>query len=127
MVVVSMTLPSNSKTSNWKHFSKSAIESSRIPDENEWNPFIMYSNVIFGKYMLPHQVDRDERLVHPWQELNIVTSGSSKFIMDEATISVEEGSIFFVEEGNGHYFDALNEDIDILILWEQRNVSHEGH
>ena len=127
IIMTSMKLPSNSKTYNWKHFPKSNIETSRASNQNEWNPFIMYSNVIFGMYMLPHSIDGDNRLVHPWQELNIVTSGSSKFVMDTGAIDVEEGSIVFVEEGIGHYFDALKEDLDILILWEQRNVSHEGH
>jgi len=126
-VIVSMKLASKSKKPKWKYFSKSDIESSRDAKENEWNPFIMYSNVMLGMYMLPHEVDGDSRLVHPWQELNIITSGTSKFVMDTGTIDVEEGSIIFVEEGNGHYFDSLTEDIDILILWEQRNVSHEDH
>ncbi len=127
LVMVSMKLASNSKKPKWSHFSKPDIESSRNSEENEWNPFIMYSNVMFGMYMLPHEEDGDARLVHPWQELNIVTAGSSKFVMDTGAIDVEEGSIFFVAEGNGHYFDSLKEDIDILILWEQRNVSHEDH
>ncbi len=62
-----------------------------------------------------------------WQELNIVTAGSSKFVMDSGTLDVKEGSIFFVEEGNGHYFESLEDDLDILILWEQRNVDHSNH
>lgn len=126
-VIISMTLDFDAERPSWKHFSKHKIESLRDPEENSWNPFIMYSNVMLGMYTLPYEVDGDNRLVHEWQELNIITAGSSKFEMDTGSIDVEEGSIFFVEEGNGHYFDALEEDIDILILWEQRNVSHEGH
>jgi len=121
IVLVSMVLASDSKTPNWKYFSESNIEASRISEANTWNPFIRYSNVIFGMYMLPQTIDGDSRLVHPWQELNIITSGNSKFVMDTDTIDVEEGSIIFVDEGNGHYFDGLKVDIDILILWEQRS------
>lgn len=127
IVLVSMTLSSDSQSIHSKHFSKSDIASSRENNENVWNPFIMYSNVIFGMYMLPHSIDGDNRLIHPWQEINIITSGSSQFIMDTDSITVEEGSIVFVEEGNGHYFDALKKDLDILILWEQRNVAHADH
>lgn len=127
IVIVTMKLSSKSAKPKWKHFSKSATESGRQSAENSWNPFLMRSNVILGSYMLPHEVDGDGRLVHEWQELNIVTSGRSKFVMDSGTIDVTEGSIFFVEEGNGHYFDSLKDDIDILILWEQRNVDHSSH
>ncbi len=127
LVITSMFLNSNSAKPMWKHFSKRSIESPRKSKENVWNPFIMYSNIMLGMYMLPHDLDGDQRLVHEWQELNIVTSGSSTFIMDSGSIEVEEGSIFFVEEGNGHYFEKLQDDIDILILWEMRNVDHSNH
>ena len=127
IVIISMYLSSNSAKPKWKSFSKKSIESPRKPEENIWNPFILYSNVMLGLYMLPSSLDGDQRLVHEWQELNIVTAGKSKFIMDSGTIDVEEGSIFFVEEGNGHYFDELESDMDILILWEMRNVDHSGH
>lgn len=127
IVIVSRFLTSNSDKPKWKYFSKNSMVSTRNAKENTWNPFIMYSNVMLGLYMLPHSLDGDQRLVHEWQELNIVTSGSSKFIMDSGIIDVAEGSIFFVDEGNGHYFDELDNNIDILILWEMRNVDHSNH
>lgn len=127
IVIVTIKLSSNSAKPKWKHFSKSTTESRRQAAENAWNPFLMHSNVILGRYLLPHEIDGDARLVHKWQELNIVTSGSSKFVMDSGTIDVTGGSIFFVEEGNGHYFDSLKSDVDVLILWEQRNVDHSNH
>lgn len=127
VVIVSRFLTSNSDKPKWKHFSKNSMVSTRSANENIWNPFIMYSNVMLGLYMLPYDLDGDQRLIHEWQELNIVTSGSSKFVMDSGSIDVEKGSIFFVDEGNGHYFDELDNDIDILILWEMRNVDHSDH
>lgn len=127
LVIVSMFLTSNSTKPKWKHFSKKSMVSPRVANENVWNPFIMYSNVMLGLYMLPQNLDGDQRLVHEWQEFNILTSGSSKFVMDSGTIEVEEGSLFFVDEANGHYFDDLNDDIDVLILWEMRNVDHSNH
>lgn len=127
IVIVSRFLTSNSTNAKWKHFSKKFMESTRSSNENAWNPFIMYSNVMLGLYMLPHSLDGDQRLVHEWQELNIITSGSSNFVMDSGSFDVEKGSIFFVDEGNGHYFNELDNDIDILILWEMRNVDHSDH
>jgi len=127
IVLVSRFLTSDSNTPKWKHFSKKSMRSSRSSKENIWNPFIMYSNVMLGLYMLPYSIGGDQRLVHEWQELNIVTAGSSKFVMDSGSIEVEKGSIFFVDEGNGHYFNELDDDIDILILWEMRNVDHSNH
>ena len=127
IVIISMKLSSNSSKPKWKYFSKSKIQSGRSSIGNIWNPFITYSNVMLGLYMLPFGIDGDSRLVHEWQELNIVTSGSSKFVMDSGTLDVKAGSIFFVEEGNGHYFEHLEENLDNLILWEQRNVDHSKH
>lgn len=118
IVITSMTNGGSLRTGMESH-SREAIENPRVKGENSWNPFIRMSNVIFGMYMLPLELDGDNRLVHTWQELNIVTSGSSKFKMDTGEIDVIAGSIFFVEKGNGHFFTALDEDIDILILWEQ--------
>lgn len=127
LVIVSRFLTSDSANPKWKHFSKKYMESTRSSNENVWNPFIMYSNVMLGLYMLPNDLDGDQRLVHEWQELNIITSGSSNFVMDSGSFEVEKGSIFFVDEGNGHYFNELDNDIDILILWEMRNVNHSDH
>ncbi len=66
IVIVSMKLSSNNSKPKWKHFSESTIESGRDADLNSWNPFLVYSNVILGHYMLPYEIDGDGRLVHEW-------------------------------------------------------------
>ena len=69
--------------------------------------------------MLPKTQNGDSRLVHSWDELNIITSGSAKFTKDDGTVDVKKGSIVYVEAGNGHRFNFLNSDTDIFILWNQ--------
>lgn len=117
--VVIVGIAGASNTSNWTSFLKEEMEVSRNSTSNVWNPFVQLSRVTLGLYMLPRSIGGDSRLTHSWQELNIVTSGSSSFKMDTEEISVKRGSIVFVDEGNGHFFRSLTDDIDILIFWEQ--------
>ena len=118
VVVVSMKASSSTNPA-WQKFSKSTIETPRNSNSNVWNPFMNYSNVILGLYMLPQTNGGDGRLVHTWEELNIVTSGNSKFKMDTDEVDLDNGSIVFVKNGNGHFFRSPTSDIDILIFWEQ--------
>ena len=100
-------------------FTRAEMEAPRNPNQNVWNPFLNEGSVIFGLYMLPQLVGGDNRLVHGFDELNIITRGSSRFETDEGDVQVEPGSLVFVREGNGHAFNMLNSDIDILILWNK--------
>lgn len=118
IVMVSMKT-SSSENPPVEEFSKSTIEASRNPNRNIWNPFIQYPNLTIGMFMLPQANGGDNRIVHSWDELNIVTSGACQFQTDTGLINLMEGTIVFVGEGNGHYFTSLTSDTDILIYWEQ--------
>lgn len=98
-------------------FTRAQIEAPRNPNQNIWNPFLNEESVLTGLYMLPQIVGGDNPLVHGFDEINIVTQGASRFQTDEGDVRVEQGSIVFVREGNGHAFNMLEEDIDIIILW----------
>lgn len=119
--VVVVTLKENgfAAAGGFKHYSTTQISSKKSSNANGWNPFIQQSNVLFGLYSLPQSLGGDQTLTHTWEELNIVTSGSSRFSMGDQTVNVKRGSIVFVNEGIGHFFDQLNSSIDIMILWEQ--------
>ncbi len=103
----------------FKHYLVSEISSMKTAGDNSWNPFLQQSNVLFGLYSLPQAIGGDQSLTHSWEELNIITSGGSRFSIGDQTIDVKRGSIVFVDKGNGLFFDQLSADIDIMILWAQ--------
>jgi len=70
-------------------------------------------------YSLPVQSGGDNRLVHTFEELNIVVNGDSIFSMDTDNIEIKPGTIAFVNNGLSHTFRSLNGDLDVLIFWEQ--------
>jgi mannose-6-phosphate isomerase-like protein (cupin superfamily) len=119
VIVLTMTGPANLSVPNFKSYTKAKIESPRSATANVWNPFLQQSNVILGLYLLPRVAGGDGRLVHSFDELNIVTAGSAKFQVGSEIVDVKEGTIMFVREGRGHWFHSLTEDTDILILWDQ--------
>ena len=96
---------------------RAQMEGPRDPNQNIWNPFLNEESVIFGLYMLPQVAGGDSRLVHNFDELNIVTRGFSRFLTDVGEVQLEPGSIVYVREANGHAFKNLSSDTDVLILW----------
>jgi len=116
-VVATIKSPSGDTSPASQVFTQERIEATRNPNSNVWNPFLNRPNVTFGLYMLPEARGGDGRLVHTFEELNIITRGSSKFRMDADEVDVQQHSIVFLQAGVGHFFHTLNDDIDILILW----------
>jgi len=112
------TMPATAPVDNFK-FNTSQLAVASISNQNIWNPFINRSNLILGMYSLPIQSGGDNRLVHTFEELNIVVNGSSRFSMDTDNIDIKPGTIVFVNNGLGHSFQSLNGDLDVLIFWEQ--------
>lgn len=53
-------------------------------------------------------------------EINIVVNGTATFKMGDVEVDVRRGSIVWVKEGIGHYFHTLNDDFDVLILFEKK-------
>jgi mannose-6-phosphate isomerase-like protein (cupin superfamily) len=119
VVVASVNESGFTAAGGFKHYLASEISSMKTAGSNSWNPFLQQSNVLFGMYSLPQAIGGDQSLTHSWDELNIVTSGGSRFSVGDQTIDVKRGSIVFLDKGNGHFFDQLSADIDIMILWEQ--------
>jgi len=98
-------------------YTRAQMVGPRNPNQNVWNPFMNEESVIFGMYMLPQVVGGDSRLVHNFDELNIITRGFCRFLTDEGEVQLEPGSIVYVREANGHAFKNLSSDTDALILW----------
>jgi quercetin dioxygenase-like cupin family protein len=92
------------------------------PNENSWNPFVKTASMSFGLYQLPKSLGGDSTLVHPWDEINVVTKSTGKFSVDGKDIVVTEGDVIYVQKGHGHYFHDLKSDFDVLILFERKSV-----
>jgi len=116
ILLESKSTPSGS-TSPYSSYSFAEMEAPRNANANIWNPFLNENTMLFGLYMLPQTIGGDSTLVHNWDELNIITSGSSLFQTDHGDVQVNKGSIVFVRSGNPHKFNTLTEDTDILIFW----------
>ena len=111
-------IPATAPVNNFK-FDASQLAVASISNQNIWNPFISRNNLILGMYSLPLQNGGDNRLVHTFEELNIVVNGSSIFSMDTDNVEIKPGTIVFVNNGLGHSFKSLDGDLDVLIFWEQ--------
>lgn len=118
-LVVVFSRGSNAGSTAPRHrFTAVDQQASRDARTNTWNPFLRLPSMTAGLYMLPRSLDGDDTLVHPFDELNIVTSGRGLFTMGADTIPVGPGSIVYVERSVGHNFHGLTDDLDILIFWE---------
>ena len=113
---------SNKPDTNFAEYAMNELEQKRRADENTWNPFIRYTSLIFGLYMLPAKAGGDNTLTHQVDELNYVTKGEGKFTVDDYTMDVRKDDIIFVEKGHGHYFHDLQNDFDVLIFWEKKSL-----
>ena len=119
VIVTTMKENGLSVPTGFKHFSVDQITEMKSVSRNSWNQFLKEINVSFGLYSLPQTIGGDQTLTHTWEELNIITTGSSQFAMGNETIEIRRGTIVFVENGIGHFFSQLKSDVDIMILWEQ--------
>ena len=101
----------------WKGFQMNDIVRDRDAERNTWSLFLDLPSLRFGLYMLPEQLGGDRTLVHAFDEVNFVVNGRGRFHIDDDVIDVGPGSIVFVKAGSGHFFDSLEGDLDVLILW----------
>lgn len=101
-------------------FELSDVRSNADGSRNVWLPFLQVPSSILGAYLLPSTVGGDGTLTHGSDEINVVLSGSGRFHMGADAIDIGPGSIIYVESGVGHWFDALQSDLHVLIFWDQR-------
>ena len=119
VLVVFATAPSSATSPDVLAFTPEDMVSAREEGVNVWDPFLTASTMSLGMYMLPSALGGDDPLTHTFDEINIVVSGRGRFTVGEDTMSLEPGSIIYVERGEGHGFDDLSEDLDVLILWNR--------
>lgn len=116
LVIFSKT-PFSPNDPDQKSWELKEVTAEKKPDENVWNQFLEVSTLRFGAYLLPEEMDGDKTLTHDVDEVNIVVNGNAKFHLDDERINVKPGSIVYVEKGVGHYFDELEGDFEVLIMF----------
>jgi len=93
----------------------------RDSKKNVWNDFLKKKSMTFGLYMLPEATGGDKALTHQFDEINLVTTGTAKFVAGREEIQVKPGSLFVVPKNTPHYFETKN-GIDVFILFETKSV-----
>jgi mannose-6-phosphate isomerase-like protein (cupin superfamily) len=98
-------------------YGEAEMAAQRSPSTNVWNLFLQTQTMSLGMYMLPSAVGGDDPLVHPFDEINIVTRGTGRFQMGLDEIDIGVGSVVYVQQDVLHRFSSVSEDLDVLILW----------
>jgi len=121
-IVVTSKARSNASDTMVQSFSMHQIESLGKSNNVVWNPFLRRHSLVFGLYMMPLSTGGDSTQIHPIDEINIVTMGSSKFSVDGKSMDIKRGDIVYVRKQQGHYFYDLKSDLDVLILFETKSL-----
>jgi mannose-6-phosphate isomerase-like protein (cupin superfamily) len=117
LVFFSETTPEDSGAP-WLAFHLDDVLARRKTDKNVWYQFLDVPTMRLGAYLLPQSVGGDTTKVHDFAELNLVVNGSGTFRVGGEEVALEAGDLVFVEAGVGHFFHSLDDDLDILILFE---------
>jgi mannose-6-phosphate isomerase-like protein (cupin superfamily) len=120
-LVIFFHSPTDPNDPDWLYFTKEDFFAGKTNDGNVWNLFLDVATMQFGMYMLPQLLDGDQPLTHTFDEVNVVVNGRGTFRVGDDEINIVPGSIIFVEDGMSHSFQALNDDVAVLILFEKRN------
>lgn len=118
LIVLFVTETPSAEATHLRAFDVAEQARGRASEENAWNPFLVEPSLVLGNYMLPQITGGDSTLVHKWQEFNLVTRGRGRFTMGADSVDIGPGTLMFVERGVGHFFHDLQDDLDVLILWE---------
>ena len=87
-------------------------------NDKRWTSFIKGNNVLTGLYHL--KAGREDRQQpHDTDEVYYVVEGKAKFIADDQETPVTKGSILFVKAEVSHRFAAIEEDLVIVVFFDQ--------
>lgn len=120
LLVLFSTAESSASDPEAQSFDLDQIQSGQSATANDWHRFLDVASMRMGSYSLPLAVGGDAPLTHQVDEINFVTRGEASFHVGSDQMRVAPGSIFWVREGNAHYFDDLSGDFTVVILFHQK-------
>jgi len=83
-----------------------------------WLPFLRGQNVLTGLYKLSKETT-DRQQPHDTDEVYYVVSGKAKFIANGKEVTVSAGSILFVKAEIEHRFFDIEEDLLMVVFFDQ--------
>jgi mannose-6-phosphate isomerase-like protein (cupin superfamily) len=86
--------------------------------DKRWISFLKGDNVLTGLYHLKSG-EEDLQKPHDTDEVYYVIEGKAKFTADKKTSVVTKGSILFVKADVPHKFKDIEEDLLVLVFFDQ--------
>ncbi len=109
---------SPSTTEKSAFYSIQDLEKELSSSGRPWLPFIQGENVLAGLYYLKAGSE-DRQQPHDTDEIYYVLSGQAKFEAGEENRSIEAGDILFVKAEVDHQFYDIQEDLKLLVFFDQ--------
>ncbi len=88
------------------------------PTGRPWMPIMKGKNVLTGLYMLKAGAE-DRQRPHDTDEVYYVVSGKGKFVADGKEVSIQAGSILFVKAEVEHRFFDIEEELVLVVFFDQ--------
>ena len=99
-------------------FSSDSLISQLRSQDKRWMPFLQGENVLTGIYHLKSG-EEDMQKPHDTDEVYYIIEGKAKFIADNKESEVVKGSILFVKAEVAHRFTEIEEDLVVLVFFDQ--------
>lgn len=86
--------------------------------DQRWLPFLKGKNLLTGMYSL-QSGEEDKQQPHDTDEVYYVIRGKAKLTADGKDEIVRPGSVLFVKAGVDHRFIDIEEDLVLLVFFDQ--------
>ena len=105
-------------------FSMARLEAHRLLDGRPYLEFLRQDALSAGLYVLPAGgVDR--QAPHTEDEVYVVMAGRARFICGKETQHVAPGDTLFVPAGVAHKFQAISEELRLIVVFAPPEGSAE--
>jgi mannose-6-phosphate isomerase-like protein (cupin superfamily) len=94
-------------------------------EERSYIEFLRKPSMSAGLYRLSAGAV-DSQVPHREDEVYYVLAGRAKFITDDEDTQVEAGDVIYVSAGEAHRFHAIEEDLELLVVFSPAEGSNSG-
>ncbi len=99
-------------------FHMDTVVSNLVSNDKRWVSFLKGKNLLGGVYYLK-KGHEDRQQPHDTDEVYYVLQGKAKFVAGGKTTEVSKGSVLFVKANVAHKFEAIEEDLQLLVFFDQ--------
>lgn len=118
-----MRMGTAQENSAWKAFSLQQLSKQRGTQERAYLRFLDEASFSAGLYEL-QSGDTDRQTPHKWDEVYYVRAGRAWLVVQTDTLDAYPGSIFFVRARVPHRFVAIEEDLQVVVVFSKTPSSH---